>query len=211
MIQMSISKGKLITFEGIDGSGKSTQAKKLVNFLNKTKKTAIFVREPGGTTISEEIRDILLNRHLEDINDRTEALLMTGSRSQLTHEIIIPNLNKGFHVVADRYSDSTLAYQGGGREIDLDWLIDLNKFATYNLDPNITFFIDVVPEEAYNRKKQEKDRIEMAGIELQNRVRESYLELANRFQDRYKVIDGHESIDNIHVMIIDEIRSREYI
>ena len=105
MIQMSISKGKLITFEGLDGSGKSTQAKKLVNFLNKTKKTAIFVREPGGTTISEEIRDILLNRHLVDINDRTEALLMTGSRSQLTHEIIIPNLNKGFHVVADRYSD----------------------------------------------------------------------------------------------------------
>ena len=211
MIQMSISKGKLITFEGIDGSGKSTQAKKLVNFLNKTKKTAIFVREPGGTTISEEIRDILLNRHLEDINDRTEALLMTGSRSQLTHEIIIPNLNKGFHVVADRYSDSTLAYQGGGRQIDLDWLIDLNKFATYDLDPNVTFFIDVVPEEAYNRKKQEKDRIEMAGIELQNRVRDSYLELANRFQQRYKVIDGHESIDNIHVMIIDEIRSREYI
>ena len=90
-------------------------------------------------------------------------------------------------------------------------LIDLNKFATYDLDPNVTFFIDVVPEEAYNRKKQEKDRIEMAGIELQNRVRDSYLELANRFQDRYKVIDGHESIDNIHVMIIDEIRSREYI
>ena len=136
---------------------------------------------------------------------------MTGSRFQLTHEIIILNLNKGFHVVADRYSDSTLAYQGGGRQIDLDWLIDLNKFATYDLDPNVTFFIDVVPEEAYTRKKQEKDRIEMAGIELQNRVRDSYLELANRFQDRYKVIDGHESIDNIHVMIIDEIRSREYI
>ena len=208
---MSISKGKLITFEGIDGSGKSTQAKRLVDYLNKSKETAIFVREPGGTTISEEIRDILLNRHLEDINDRTEALLMTGSRSQLTHEIIIPNLNKGLHVIADRYSDSTLAYQGGGRQIDLDWLIDLNKFATYDLDPNVTFFIDIVPEEAYNRKKQEKDRIEMAGIELQNRVRGSYLELANRFQDRYKVIDGHESIDNIHAKIIDEIKSREYI
>ena len=152
---MSISKGKLITFEGIDGSGKSTQAKRLVDYLNKSKETAIFVREPGGTTISEEIRDILLNRHLEDINDRTEALLMTGSRSQLTHEIIIPNLNKGLHVIADRYSDSTLAYQGGGRQIDLDWLIDLNKFATYNLDPNITFFIDLIPEEAFNRKNKD--------------------------------------------------------
>ena len=128
---MSISKGRLITFEGIDGSGKSTQAKKLVDYLNKSSETAIFVREPGGTTISEEIRDILLNRHLEDINDRTEALLMTGSRSQLTHEIIMPNLNKGLHVVADRYSDSTLAYQGGGRKIELEWLIQLNKFETY--------------------------------------------------------------------------------
>ncbi|GIT57384.1 MAG: thymidylate kinase [Candidatus Neomarinimicrobiota bacterium] len=171
---MSISKGKLITFEGIDGSGKSTQAKRLVDYLNKSKETAIFVREPGGTTISEEIRDILLNRHLEDINDRTEALLMTGSPAQLTHEIIIPNLNKGLHVIADRYSDSTLAYQGGGRQIDLDWLIDLNKFATYNLDPNITFFIDLIPEEAFNRKNKDKDRIEMAGIELQNR-RSRYL------------------------------------
>ena len=208
---MSISKGKLITFEGIDGSGKSTQAKKLVDYLNKSNQTAIFVREPGGTTISEEIRDILLNRHLEDINDRTEALLMTGSRSQLTHEIIIPNLNKGLHVIADRYSDSTLAYQGGGRQIDLDWLIELNKFATYNLDPNITFFIDVIPEEAYNRKNKDKDRIELAGIELQNRVRDTYLKLSQRFQDRYKVIDGHDSIDNIHTKILDEIRSREYI
>ena len=136
---------------------------------------------------------------------------MTGSRSQLTHEIIIPNLNKGLHVIADRYSDSTLAYQGGGRQIDLDWLIDLNKFATYNLDPNITFFIDVIPEEAFNRKNKEKDRIEMAGIELQNRVRDTYLKLSQRFQDRYKVIDGHDSIDNIHTKILDEIRSREYI
>ena len=208
---MSISKGKLITFEGIDGSGKSTQAKRLVDYLNKSKETAIFVREPGGTTISEEIRDILLNRHLEDINDRTEALLMTGSRAQLTHEIIIPNLNKGLHVIADRYSDSTLAYQGGGRQIDLDWLIELNKFATYNLDPNITFFIDVIPEEAFNRKNKDKDRIELAGIELQNRVRDTYLKISQRFQDRYKVIDGHDSIDNIHTKILDEIRSREYI
>ena len=208
---MSISKGKLITFEGIDGSGKSTQAKKLVDYLNKSSETAIFVREPGGTTISEEIRDILLNRHLEDINDRTEALLMTGSRSQLTHEIIMPNLNKGLHVVADRYSDSTLAYQGGGRKIELEWLIQLNKFATFNIDPDITFFIDVIPEEAFNRKSKEKDRIEMAGIELQNRVRDTYLLLAQRFEVRYKVIDGHDTIDNIHTKILDEIRSREYI
>ena len=208
---MSISKGKFITFEGIDGCGKSTQVKKLVEFFNKTKKTAIFVREPGGTQISEEIREILLNRHLEDISDRTEALLMTGSRSQLTHEIIIPNLNKGLHVVADRYSDSTLAYQGGGRQIDIEWLIRLNKFATYDIEPNVTFYIDVLPEEALKRKNQEKDRIEMAGIELQSRVRNAYLEIAKRFQSRYLIIDGHDSIDNIHDIIISHIKQRKYL
>ena len=211
MIQMSTSKGKFITFEGIDGCGKSTQVKKLVEFFNKTKKTAIFVREPGGTQISEEIREILLNRHLEDISDRTEALLMTGSRSQLTHEIIIPNLNKGLHVVADRYSDSTLAYQGGGRQIDIEWLIRLNQFATYDIEPNVTFYIDVLPEEALKRKNQEKDRIEMAGIELQSRVRNAYLELAKRFQSRYLIIDGHDSIDNIHDIIISHIKQRKYL
>ena len=211
MIQMSTSKGKFITFEGIDGCGKSTQVKKLVEFFNKTKKTAIFVREPGGTQISEEIREILLNRHLEDISDRTEALLMTGSRSQLTHEIIIPNLNKGFHVVADRYSDSTLAYQGGGRQIDIEWLIRLNQFATYDIEPNVTFYIDVLPEEALKRKNQEKDRIEMAGIELQSRVRNAYLEIAKRFQSRYLIIDGHDSIDNIHDIIISHIKQRKYL
>ncbi len=211
MIQMSTSKGKFITFEGIDGCGKSTQVKKLVEFFNKTKKTAIFVREPGGTQISEEIREILLNRHLEDISDRTEALLMTGSRSQLTHEIIIPNLNKGLHVLADRYSDSTLAYQGGGRQIDIEWLIRLNQFATYNIEPNVTFYIDVLPEEALKRKNQEKDRIEMAGIELQSRVRNAYLELAKRFQSRYIIIDGHDSIENIHDVIINHIKQRKYL
>ena len=211
MIQMSTSKGKFITFEGIDGCGKSTQVKKLVEFFNKTKKTAIFVREPGGTQISEEIREILLNRHLEDISDRTEALLMTGSRSQLTHEIIIPNLNKGLHVVADRYSDSTLAYQGGGRQIDIEWLIRLNQFATYDIEPNVTFYIDVLPEEALKRKNQEKDRIEMAGIELQSRVRNAYLEIAKRFQSRFLIIDGQDSIDNIHDIIISHIKQRKYL
>ena len=211
MIQMSTSKGKFITFEGIDGCGKSTQVKKLVEFFNKTKKTAIFVREPGGTQISEEIREILLNRHLEDISDRTEALLMTGSRSQLTHEIIIPNLNKGLHVVADRYSDSTLAYQGGGRQIDIEWLIRLNQFATYDIEPNVTFYIDVLPDEALKRKNKEKDRIEMAGIKLQSRVRNAYLELAKRFQSRYIIIDGHDSIDNIHDIIISHIKQRKYL
>ncbi len=209
MTQMSTSKGIFITFEGIDGCGKSTQVKMLVEALNKHQRKTILVREPGGTNISEEIRDILLHRHLADICDRTEALLMTGSRAQLTYEVILPNLNQGKNVIADRYYDSTLAYQGGGRELDLDWLIKLNQFATYDLEPNVTFFVDVLPEEAIRRKSQEPDRIERAGIELQMRVRNIYLDLANRFQDRFVVLDGHESIENIHGDILSELRRRK--
>ena len=209
MTQMSTSKGIFITFEGIDGCGKSTQVKMLVEALNKHQRKTILVREPGGTNISEEIRDILLHRHLADICDRTEALLMTGSRAQLTYEVILPNLNQGKNVIADRYYDSTLAYQGGGRELDLDWLIKLNQFATYDLEPNVTFFVDVLPEEAIRRKSQEPDRIELAGIELQMRVRNIYLDLANRFQERFVVLDGHESIENIHGDILSELRRRK--
>ncbi|MBT3946707.1 MAG: dTMP kinase [Candidatus Marinimicrobia bacterium] len=205
---MSIFKGKFITFEGIDGCGKSTQVKLLIDALNRSENKTILVREPGGTTISEEIRDILLHRHLEDICDRTEALLMTGSRAQLTYEIIQPNLSAGINVIADRYTDSTLAYQGGGRNIELEWLIQLNRFATYNLEPNVTFFVDILPEEASRRKSQEKDRIERAGIDLQAKVRNAYLELVDRFQDRFVLINGHDTIENIHGSILLEIQRR---
>lgn len=209
---MSIFKeGSLITFEGIDGCGKSTQVKMLMKSMNQSGDKTVLVREPGGTTISEEIRNILLHRHLEDICDRTEALLMTGSRAQLTYEIIQPNLKAGINIIADRYTDSTLAYQGGGRKLNIDWLIELNKFATYNLEPHVTFFVDVLPEEASRRKSLEKDRIERAGIELQTNVRNAYLSLASRFQERFVVIDGHDTISNIHESILIELKRRQLI
>ena len=208
---MSISKGSFITFEGIDGCGKSTQVKMLVESMNSVEKNTILVREPGGTTISEEIREILLHRHLSDISDRTEALLMTGSRAQLTYEIVMPNLINGKNVVADRFYDSTLAYQGGGRKLDLDWLIKLNDFAAYELEPDVTFLVDILPEEASKRKSKEEDRIERAGIELQTLVRNTYLELSIKFKERFVVIDGHETIENIHTSILDELRRRQII
>jgi len=208
---MSISKGHFITFEGIDGCGKSTQVKMLVENMNSIEKKTILVREPGGTTISEEIREILLHRHLSDISDRTEALLMTGSRAQLTYEVIMPNLINGRNVVADRFYDSTLAYQGGGRKLDLDWLIKLNYFAIYELEPNVTFFIDILPEEASKRKNKEEDRIEGAGIEFQTLVRNTYLELSIRFKERFIVIDGHDTIENIHESILAELRRRQIL
>ena len=208
---MSISKGKFISFEGIDACGKSTQVKLLLKEMNTSSNKTILVREPGGSTISEEIRDILLNSKLNEMSDRTEALLMTGSRAQLTYEKIISNLDEGKNVIADRYSDSTLAYQGGGRGLDIEWLIKLNQFATYNLSPDVTFLIDLHPEEAIKRKDIENDRIEKAGIDLQINVRNRYLEIAKRFDDRIVVLDGHNQVNIIHQKIVKELSRRKII
>ena len=211
MMTMSISKGKFISFEGIDACGKSTQVKLLLKEMNTSSNKTILVREPGGSTISEEIRDILLNSKLNEMSDRTEALLMTGSRAQLTYEKIMSNLDEGKNVIADRYSDSTLAYQGGGRGLDIEWLIKLNQFATYNLSPDVTFLIDLHPEEAIKRKDIENDRIEKAGIDLQINVRNAYLEIAKRFDDRIVVLDGHNQVNIIHQKIVKELSRRKII
>ena len=207
----SISKGKFISFEGIDACGKSTQVKLLLKEMNTSSNKTILVREPGGSTISEEIRDILLNSKLNEMSDRTEALLMTGSRAQLTYEKIMSNLDEGKNVIADRYSDSTLAYQGGGRGLDIEWLIKLNQFATYNLSPDVTFLIDLHPEEAIKRKDIENDRIEKAGIDLQINVRNAYLQIAKRFDDRIVVLDGHNQVNIIHQKIVKELSRRKII
>ena len=148
----SLNNANFITFEGIDGSGKSTQARLLLDHMNNSGVETILVREPGGTNISESIREILLHNSSSQIGDRTESLLMTASRAQLTQEVIIPNIDQGKFVIADRYSDSTLAYQGGGRNLDIEWLIELNNYATITLLPDITFFVDIRPEEALRRQ-----------------------------------------------------------
>ena len=203
-------KARFISFEGIDGSGKSTQAKLFLDRLIKNGKQGILVREPGGTPISEEIRQVLLTKVNRQMVARTEALLMTASRSQLTKEVILPNLEQNRWIIADRYADSTLAYQGGGRELNLDWLLDLNKFATYELEPNVTFFIDILPKEALRRKKYTEDRIEAEGIAFQKQVRQTYLELAKQFSDRIIVIDGNMSKEKIQNNIWDEIKRRYF-
>ena len=194
----TLNKSKFITFEGIDGCGKSTQVKMLVEKLEQFGKDVITIREPGGTRISESIRDILLYRDTHELGERTEALLMTASRAQLTKEIILPALKNGKWVIADRYADSTLAYQGGGRKVDNEWLEKLNQFATYETIPDLTFFLDILPDEGARRQKTKLDRIEQAGIEFQSNVRDRYLNLAKKYSNRIIVINGQDSIDTIH-------------
>ena len=207
----SLNNAKFITFEGIDGCGKSTQARLLLEYMNNSGVETILVREPGGTNISESIREILLHSSSSQMGDRTESLLMTASRAQLTQEIIVPNMDKGKFVIADRYSDSTLAYQGGGRNLDIEWLIELNNYATFTLLPDITFFVDIRPEEALRRKNSDKDRIEGEGIELQTRVRKTYQILAERFNDRYVIIDGYAEKGEIHQKVLNEMKRRKFI
>lgn len=199
---------KFISFEGIDGCGKSTQVKMLAEKLEQLNMDVITIREPGGTRISESIRDILLYRDTHELSERTEALLMTASRAQVTKEVILPALNKGIWVIADRYADSTLAYQGGGRKVDIDSLEKLNQFATYDTIPDLTFFIDILPDEGVRRQKTKQDRIEQAGIDLQSRTRELYLKLAEKYYNRIVVINGQENIDTIHKNIWNEFEKR---
>lgn len=209
MRKMSIlNKGKFITFEGIDGCGKSTQVKMIVERLKELDLNVVTIREPGGTRISESIRDILLYRDTHELGERTEALLMTASRAQVTKEVIIPSLNDGKWVIADRYADSTLAYQGGGRKITIDWLEKINQFATYDTVPDLTFFIDILPDEGKKRQKTKLDRIEQAGIDFQARTRDLYLKLAKKYSNRYFIVDGHDKIEVINDIIWSEIRKR---
>ena len=204
-----LNKSYFISFEGIDGSGKSTQAKLLIERLNSNSIETCFVREPGGTKISEEIRKILLDDRAEEMSSRTEAMLMCASRAQLTINIIMPELKSGKWVIADRYSDSTLAYQGGGRGIDLDWLVKLNEFATFGIQPDVTFYIDVDSDIGLQRRNSiSGDRIERAGSEFQNEIRNKYLEIINNFSNRCVLVDGKLSIKEISNLIWKEIKNR---
>ena len=200
------NKGLFISFEGVDGCGKTTQVKLLRDKLLSEDDRVELVREPGGIKISEEIRKILLNPNNLSMNFQTEALLMIASRAQLTFDLIIPLLEKGNIVLADRFSDSTLAYQGGGRKLDINMLKLINNFATKNLVPDLTFLIDISPDDAMKRANiSSPDRIESAGIDFQNKVRKTYLDLAKEFSHRFIVLDGYKSVNSIHSFIWNRI------
>ena len=197
--------GLFISFEGIDGCGKSTQADLLRSYLESKGEQVELLREPGGTALSEQIREILLNPNNDKMDPSTELILLSASRAQLTREIIIPALERGNVVICDRYADSTLAYQGYGRGINLEWLEKLNAFATAGLKPDITLLVDLPVDEALNRMQSKSfDRIEMEGIEFLDKVRSGYLELTDRFSKRYFMIDGMETIEEMSKKIINK-------
>ena len=207
MMTESISSGKFITVEGIDGCGKTTQAEFIVDSLVELGKSSKLVREPGGDPISESIRKLLLHAE-ESMSDRAEALLMIASRAQLTDKVILPQIIDGKWVVADRYADSTLAYQGGGRSLSVKALSSINEFGTYTLKPDLTFFIDISVSIANSRMRVERDRIEKEGNEFQKRVRNLYLDLSENEPDRIIVINGDKSINEVRSDIWDHIKQK---
>jgi len=184
-------RGVFISFEGIDGSGKSTQILHLKSMLEGKGFSVIFVREPGGTLVSERIRPILLDKGSAGMKPEAELLLFEAARAQIVREVIEPALFRGEIVICDRFFDSTVAYQGYARGIDLDTIHKLNDFATGGLEPDITFLLDLPVEDAVKRqgKRGEKDRMELEGVAFMQKVRDGFLTHASS-KDRMVVLDA---------------------
>ena len=194
-----------ITFEGIEGCGKSTQAEMLKEYLENLGNKVLLTREPGGPKISEDIRDILLDTNNHEMLPETEMLLYMASRSQHTGEWIIPALEKGTFVISDRYYDSTIAYQGVARKIDRNIIDTITKYATFGLVPDLTFLIDMPAEIGLSRiSLTDADRLERESLEFHEKVRKGFLEIAEIEKERYIVVDGSKSIEEIHKFIIEK-------
>lgn len=205
-----MKRGKFITFEGCDGCGKSTQLKKLSDYLTENKIEYIFTREPGGGNISEAIREILLNGKNTEMSDECEALLYAAARAQHISEKIEPALAAGKLVVCDRYVDSSFAYQAYARGLGEEFVSKINAFAIEKYRPDLTVFIDLTPEEAFKRKHgaDENDRLEQAGIAFHKRVYEGYKAIAEKDPHRVYVVDGRQTPDQIFNEVLTILKKR---
>lgn len=207
------NRGVFISLEGIEGCGKSTQAKILSDYMSELGYCVVQTREPGGTPVAEKIREVLLDPKNQDLTSRTELLLYLASRSQHVEQLIMPALKKGKIVICERFSDSTRAYQGYARGLDMDMIETLIRIATGNLEPDLTIILDMEVKEGLlraERFKNYKDRLESENLDFHNKVRRGYLEIAKNNPNRIKVISAKGSIDDIHLRIrqyIDELLS----
>ena len=192
-------RGKFITFEGCDGSGKSTQLRMLSEYLTEKGVAHIFTREPGGGKISEAIREILLSGKNMEMTDECEALLYAASRVQHLNDRVEPALAEGKLVICDRYVDSSLAYQAYARGLGKEFIEKINAFALEKYLPDLTIFIDLSPEDAFRRKKgaDADDRLEQAGMAFHQRVYEGYKALAKEYPNRFICVDGKQTPDGV--------------
>ena len=201
-----------ITLEGPEGSGKTTAVEAAVKKLEEMGYQIVRTREPGGTPISEQIRNVILDKGNTAMDGRTEALLYAASRRQHLVEKVWPALKEGKIVICDRYLDSSLAYQGGARGLGIEEVLNINLFATENTWPDLTLLFDIKPEIGLARinanADREVNRLDLEKIEFHNKVRESFLALAKRFPDRYVIIDASLSRDEVAKATMEAILSR---
>lgn len=201
-----------ITLEGPEGSGKTTAVEAAVKKLEEMGYQIVRTREPGGTPIAEQIRNVILDKGNTAMDARTEALLYAASRRQHLVEKVWPALKEGKIVICDRYLDSSLAYQGGARGLGVEEVLNINLFATENTWPDLTLLFDIKPEIGLARinanANREVNRLDLEKVEFHNKVRESFLALAKRFPDRYVIIDASLSRDEVAKATMEAILSR---
>lgn len=195
-------KGFFISFEGPDGAGKSTVLKQVLKDITPLLTVEyLTVREPGGSKISEAIRNIILNPENKEMDDRTEALLYAASRSQLMEEVVIPALESGKLVISDRFVDSSLAYQGSGRDLGIAEVKQINNFATRGIEPDLTIFLDVKPEVGLARiqklRPDQEDRLEQEKLAFHEKVYEGYKIVNKNNPDRIKVVDASQNVEKV--------------
>lgn len=195
--------GKFISFEGLDGSGKTTVINKMLHiFKKKLGNSLLITREPGGDHVSEKIREVILDKSCTDMDSRTEALLYAASRRQHIQKIIKPALYNNKVVFCDRFIDSSVAYQGSGRGIGDKDVYDMNLFATEGLLPELTIYLDLDPAVGLNRIKNNRgnqiDRLDLEKLDFYKKVRESYLNLAKVNSDRIKIIDANDNLEEVY-------------
>jgi len=192
-------RGKFITVEGVEGAGKSTQLSYIESYLRQAGKPLVVTREPGGTPLGEEIREILLQPRADGMADQTELLLMFAARAEHLSQKILPALENGKWVLCDRFTDATYAYQGGGRGLDKSLILDLENLIQGHHRPDLTIFLDLPVEAGLERARQrgELDRFETEDIAFFERVRQAYLDRARQLPEIYRVIDASYTIDEV--------------
>ena len=201
-----------ITLEGPEGSGKTTAVKAAVARLQELGYQVVQTREPGGTPIAEQIRNVILDKANTTMDPRTEALLYAASRRQHLVEKVWPAIKEGKIVICDRYLDSSLAYQGGARGLGVDNVLNVNLFATEGTWPDLTLLFDIDPnlglERIAKNAQREVNRLDLEKIEFHNKVRQTFLDLSKRYPDRYVVIDASKSIEEVQKATMDAILAR---
>ncbi len=200
-----IKRGVFISFEGVEGSGKTTQAQALVEWLDRKNISHIFVREPGGTVVGEAIREILLDPRFREMHKKCEVLLFLAARSQVTYEKILPSIQQRKVVVSDRFSDSTFAYQVYARNLPQRLISVFNRFATAGIMPDLTFLVDIDISKGRERGVFD-DRMETEGVGYHERVHDGYLRLADKAKKRIKILDGEKPVDILRNEVIEHAK-----